>query len=467
MPRSRAAVLAAALLLGCVAASLHPGPAAGAQEPTPVAVDTGAADIGSESESDADEAPEPVLPEQEERDEAIRTRLQAIYDRIGSLRDVGVEVEAGIVRLSGRALSVEARQQAVELARETEGVVFVEDRVRVVTDLGSRLEPAVDRIREYAVGAVAFLPLLVVALVILFVSALLGRWAASRDGPHLRLARTPFVRGLLRQAIRVGFTLAGLLVALELLDATTLVGAVLGTAGVFGLALGFAFKDIVENHLAGIMLSLRQPFSPNDHILVAGHEGKVVRLTTRETILMTLDGNHVRIPNAELFRSALTNFTRNPRRRFAFDVSVGTEDDLVSAQEAGLSTLREMAGIMGEPAPAARVHALGDSWVTLRFFGWVDQERSDFGRARSEAIRLVKAALEDAEVTMPSPEYAVVVREGSPTKTPDKEARPERTPSRPPPPQQDVSVDTTLDEQIEEDRRGSDEADLLEPDSEA
>ncbi|MFW6200396.1 MAG: mechanosensitive ion channel domain-containing protein [Gemmatimonadota bacterium] len=418
---------------------------------------------------------EPLSPEQAQADEEIRARLQALYDRIGSLPDVTVEVEAGIVRLRGRALSLEARQQAVELAREAEGVVFVEDELRVVTDLGQRLEPAMSRIQDYAMGAVAFLPLLAVALLIVGAFVVLGSRIARWEGPHLRLATTPFTRGLLGQIVRFAFTMIGLLVALELLDATALVGAVLGAAGVFGLAVGFAFKDIVENHLAGIMLSLRQPFAPNDHILVDSHEGKVVRLTTRETILMTLAGNHLRIPNAEIFRSVVTNFTRNPRRRFEFTVSVGTRDDLLAAQDAGLKALEGMTGVMEDPVPSAQVEELGDSWVTLRFFGWVDQLEADFGRVRSEAIRRVKLALEEAEVTMPAPEYAVVLREGAPPPGPhavdegkDERRKRDDVPEAPEPAvdhrRQDVSVDHALDEQIEEDRRSSEEGDLLRTD---
>ena len=80
-------------------------------------------------------------------------------------------------------------------------------------------------------------------------------------------------------------TLIGILIALDLLGASSLVGAVLGSAGVIGLVLGFAFKDIAENYIAGILLSLRRPFAPGDHVVVDRvHEGKVVALTSRTTL---------------------------------------------------------------------------------------------------------------------------------------------------------------------------------------
>jgi len=405
-------------------------------------------------------------------DREAEARLQAIFDRIDALEGVRAEVEAGVARLSGEAYSLDAREEALRLARATEGVVYVEDRTRVITDLDQRLRPAVERIRDYAVDTVAYVPLLLVAFLIVIAFAAVGRLAAKWEGgPHVRWIRNPFLRGIARQGMAGAFAVVGLLVALELLDATALVGAVLGTAGVFGLAVGFAFKEIVENHLAGVLLSLRRPFDPDDLVLLGGHEGKVVRLTARETILMTPAGNHVRIPNAEVFRSVLVNYTRNVRRRFEFTVSVGTADDLILAQETGRDALRAMKGVLDDPPPTALVAELGDSWVTLAFFGWVNQTEADFRRVRSEAIRLVKGALESAGVTMPSPEYQLLVRDRE-AAAPGAEGIEEEAaaPGAPgiaeAPAAQDVSPDRSLDEQIDEDRRSSDEVDLLSGDPE-
>jgi small-conductance mechanosensitive channel len=80
---------------------------------------------------------------------------------------------------------------------------------------------------------------------------------------------------------------------LEILDATALLGTIVGVAGVMGLAIGFALRDTVENYIASILLSIRQPFRPLDQIVLENYEGLVMKLTSRETILMTLDGNHV------------------------------------------------------------------------------------------------------------------------------------------------------------------------------
>src|SRR5690606_21022551 len=116
------------------------------------------------------------------------------------------------------------------------------------------------------------------------------------------------------------------------------VGALFGAAGVAGIILGFAFREIIENYLASILLSLRRPFSTGDHVVVATHEGKVIRLTSRDTILMTLEGNHLRLPNSVVFKAEILNFSRNPLRRFDFSVGLGVDEDISSAIALGRDT---------------------------------------------------------------------------------------------------------------------------------
>jgi small-conductance mechanosensitive channel len=140
---------------------------------------------------------------------------------------------------------------------------------------------------------------------------------------------------------------------------------VLGTAGVLGVALGFAFKDILENYLAGILMSMRQPFAPHDHVVIDGNEGVIVSLNSRATVLMTLDGNHIRLPNALVFRSVILNYTRNPSRRFQVEVGIGVHEDLVRAQQIGMDELLRLPGVMADPPPRSLIVALGESNVQM------------------------------------------------------------------------------------------------------
>ena len=380
-----------------------------------------------------------------------------------------VSVEAGIVRLEGVVLEDATRQRAAEVAEDQAGVLWVENELVLDASLSRRLEPTWERLQTRGYDLVVRLPLLVVALMIVGFSLMVGRWLGRLDGPRRFTIRNPFLRHLIGRAIQAAVVLAGIIMALDLLEATALVGAVAGTAGLAGLAIGFAFKDIVENYLAGLLLAFQRPFEKNDHVLVDGHEGKIVRMTPRETILMTLEGNHVRVPNAVVFRSPLLNYSRNPRRRFTFDAGVGPSDDLALARKSGIEVLKEMKGVLDDPAPAALIVNLGDSSVTVRFMGWVDQREAAFGRVRSEAIRLVKLRLEAAGISLPSPEFLVRMTDDGPNRVlgsgddaPTSGSAPSFEATDVRREQEDVSRDDSVDRQIEAERLESDEEDLLE-----
>jgi small-conductance mechanosensitive channel len=410
---------------------------------------------------------EPITDLRAAQDEAIRNQLQAIFDRVPDLAGVEVTVDAGVVHLEGTVVRSDTRTRAGQLAEGLEGVLFLDNRIRESTSLEEQLRPTWDRLRERGLGAVAKLPLLVVALFIVALAAWLGALLGRVRGTRFQRGRSPLLQGLVPQLVRGALVVAALLVALDLLNATALVGAVVGTAGLAGLALGFAFKDIAENYLAGALLAVRRPFDKNDHIEVDRYAGKVVRMTPRETIMMTLDGNHVRLPNALIFRSPIVNYTRNPLRRFEFEAGLGTGDDLARARDVAVATLLEMDGILPDPPPQAFVMALGASTVTMRFMAWIDQRKTDWFRIQSEAIRMVKSRLEAEGLSLPSPEFLVQL-EGAQeaplrvTRPPRRPAGEAPAPAMEPTTQADVSVDHALDRQIEEDRQATEEPDLLE-----
>lgn len=293
------------------------------------------------------------------------------------------------------------------MARRVQGVVDVQDRIAVSQDVRKRLLPTLERLIEQLSSFIAFVPLLAVAIAVLALFWWLARVASRSERLARRLGRNPFLRDLARQFVRMAIVGLGLLLALEILDATALLGTVLGAAGVAGLAVGFALRDTVENYIASLLLSLRQPFAHDDHVVIDGNEGRVVRLTLRATILLTLDGNHTRIPNAMVYKAIIVNYTRNPKRRFAFDVGVDTEQNLAQAQALAAGTLANMEGVLDDPAPFCTVESLGDSNVLLRVFGWVDQTHAEFAKVRSEAIRLVKRSFDQAGIVMPEPIYNV------------------------------------------------------------
>jgi len=400
----------------------------------------------------------PVATAPDSADAVLEMRLQGLYDQIEAFRDIQVRVQQGVVHLEGSVVQPQQADEAAELARSLSGVLYVANDVSAQTDLADRVTPAFSRLQSYGTAFIEFLPVGLLALVVILVTMGTARWIGGWGVPE-RMRVSPLAWGLVRRIVQIAVALVGLVVTFDLLGVTSLVGALLGTAGVAGLAVGFAFQDIIENYLAGVLLSVRQPFRVNDVVAMADQEGRVVRLTAREVVLLTFDGNHVRLPNATVFKSVITNYTLNAQRLFSFDVGVGVEEDLTEVQQVGVDTLDAMKGVLAEPPPFARVRELGDSAVIVRLHGWVDQDQADFHKVQSEAVRLVKQAYDEHDVEMPEPTYRLQLYQAG-------DAAP-HAPKGPASPvveqaqQIDVNPDQRLERKVEEDLRTSDESNLL------
>ncbi|MGP1397728.1 MAG: mechanosensitive ion channel domain-containing protein [Inquilinaceae bacterium] len=414
--------------------------------------------------------PEPAIGVESDgrSDAAIADRIRAIFREIEAFGDITATVRAGVVTLDGTVLERDRAAEAVALANRVEGVVAVRDETELDASVEDRLDPAFDRLNTRLRAGVDLLPLLAVAILAFAVLVTLGLLLARWRGPWERLAPNSFVADLIRQIVRLAFIAGGLVVALDILGATALLGTILGAAGIAGLAIGFAVRDTIENYIASIMLSIRQPFRPNDHVLIEGHEGHVLSLTSRATVIMTLDGNHVRIPNATVFKGILVNFTRNPDRRFEFRLGVDGDGNLKQALELALDTLRGLDFVLDDPEPLAWIDEVGDSNVVLWVGGWIDQRKTDYAKARSEAIRLTKRALEEAGIGIPEPIYRLRVDQGSVRAMVPGEAS-----GAPPPPEPagsvesaeigDASAETAVVEKVAAERISGRGEDLLDP----
>ncbi|WP_262692640.1 mechanosensitive ion channel family protein [Kordiimonas aestuarii] len=338
-------------------------------------------------------------------DAAIEAQIEAIYANYEHFRGVTVEADAGVVTLSGTVLETDLITEAEELAQKVEGVIAVRNHLVLDTSVRERVRPALERVGDRALQAVSLIPLLAVGVAVFFLVILVGYVVTRFDWPYSRIAPNAFVENLLRQLVRIVFFIAAFVIALDIIGATALLGTILGAAGIVGLAIGFAVQDTIENYIASIMLSIRQPFRPNDLVRVDEFEGRVMRLTSRATILMTQEGNHVRIPNAKVFKGVITNYTRAPERRFHFTLGINADGDIERAIYLGLEALGSLAFVLKDPAPMVRVEEVGDSSIIIWFGGWIDQRTTNFFAARGEAIRVTKDAMEAGGLELPEPIY--------------------------------------------------------------
>tara|TARA_R110000803_G_scaffold101164_1_gene169102 strand:- start:598 stop:1857 length:1260 start_codon:yes stop_codon:yes gene_type:complete len=402
-------------------------------------------------------------------DQAIENRIAAIFSQIDSLAHVEVDVREGVVSLTGAVSNSATALRAKEIAGRLEGVVTVEDKIDRTLDIEGNVSPLVDNFNAKLKSYYRALPLLGLGLALFLIISFAGHLLANWMWLWRRLLRNPFLAELVSQAVRVASIAIALVLALSLVGATALMGTIIGGVGVLGIAIGFAVRDSLENYISSIMLSLRQPFRANEHVVIGDQEGKVVRLTSRATVLMTLDGNHLRIPNAIVFKAVILNYSRNPERRFEFDLGVDAEDDPIAAMTLGLDTLDTLPFVLKQPDASAFIQAVGDSNIVLRFQGWLNQTQTDFSKARGLAISATKDALETGGFTLPEPIYRLrfdgqagseAVRRMQDAGATDRR-KPEAVPATSSSEALDVTPDHHIEKKVDEERAETMETDLL------
>jgi small conductance mechanosensitive channel len=195
--------------------------------------------------------------------------------------------------------------------------------------------------------------------------------------------------------------LFGAYLALQVSGLTRLAATVLGGTSLLGLAFGFAFRDIAENFLSGILLSMQRPFRLGDTIEASGHTGVVRAVTSHGTQLIDFDGNVVRLSNTSLYKGVIRNLTANPKSRDSFVVGIGYDASIERAQGVLLGVLRDHEAVLDDPEPIVLVKELGSSTVQLEALFWVDVKRYSRGRVRSTLLRLTLAAFVEAGISMP------------------------------------------------------------------
>jgi small-conductance mechanosensitive channel len=349
------------------------------------------------------------------RDEEIRHRLQSVLEATAWFTAPEVRVEEGVVFLQGRVTSDELKKWAGDLARNTQDVVAVANRMEVVKPSLWDWDPASQGLLGLWRDFIRSLPLFILGLLILGLSVGVGLLAAGRTRVVLRdRIQARLLRNVIAGGIGLLIILFGTYIVLRVSGLTQLALTVVGGTGLVGLTVGIAFRDITENFLASIFLSMQRPFETGDLVEVSGVTGYVQQLNVRTTILMALDGNLVQIPNASVYKSNLRNFTTNSNRRDEFDVGIGYDDAISEAQEIALQVLKEHPAVLSEPEPLVLVDSLGKATVNLRVYFWINGRKHSYLKVRSSVIRLVKRAFQKHGITMPDEAREVVFPQGIP-----------------------------------------------------
>lgn len=372
----------------------------------------------------------------EDADTAAADRIRRIFSQIESLDDVTVNVQDGVALLEGVTNSAAAATRAEELASAVDGVITVENKIERDVSLRRRTDAVLNEAELIALNILKATPLLLLAMLVFSGIVYLGIVATRWGSFWRRISPNPFLSELAQNGVRFITVLLGAIAAFSLLDAGPLIGAIIGAASVVGIAIGFGLRDIAENYIASVLLSLRQPFLPNDHVSIDGREGRIARVSSRATILVTMDGNQLRIPNAAVFKAVIVNFSTNPCRRFEFEIETTASGDLTAILAIARQALESLDFVLKTPAPRVAL-ARAIPRATLVFHGWIDQRETDFFRARSAALAAAKAAIDSLD--------SVPAAVGASEKATALDTRPE----------------AAISELVDSERRSSGEADLL------
>lgn len=260
---------------------------------------------------------------------------------------------------------------------------------------------------EFYNGFIAQLPGIGIGVLIVVLGILIAKWIGQFARRRIS-AKThdPLMSRFLGQAIKNVLIIIAIIIALRAAGLGGIATAIFTAAGASALVLGFAFKDIGENFIAGIILAFNRPFDVNDTVEIGANFGKVKNLEFRYTKLKTFDGKDVYIPNSDVLTKPVTNYTEDGFYRWDFTIGIAYEDNIQAAKQTILTALGNEPNVVEDLEHENFVieDELATSTVNLKVFFWVDTK--DFRRmaliTKGNVVRNVKEALENNGFYLPA-----------------------------------------------------------------
>jgi len=268
------------------------------------------------------------------------------------------------------------------------------------------LSNLVGKMQSWIDAIVLALPNIVLASIVLGISIFLARYFKNIVTKLLyRTTDNRTVVGVISNIAVAAFMIVALFVILNILNLSEAVTALLGTAGVIGLAVGLALQDPLINLFSGVLMSVRDYYQIGDLIETNGFFGKINKITLRSTVISQPDGQEVIIPNKEVLQNPLKNFSHNGRRRIELDCGVAYGDDLEKVEKIAIKAIEESGLDLRETNPIEFYYMeFADSSINFRIRFWKNiTSQSDYYAARHIAIKAIKKAFDNNKITIPFP----------------------------------------------------------------
>jgi len=267
---------------------------------------------------------------------------------------------------------------------------------------------ALERLESYIDGFWWILPNLVIGLIILLIfigAAWLTRRLVVR---FFRRRKRPDLGRLLGGFAQWFVIGLGLLVVTAVIFPSVRPADILATLGVGSIAVGFAFKDILQNWLAGLLILLRQPFRQRDQIIVGKNEGTVERIEARATVIRTYDNRRVIIPNNDVYTEAVVVNTAYDLRRSEMDIGIGYGDDVEMACRTIAEALVKLPGVSSDPMPVVIPWEFAGSSVNLKVIWWTAPYQAEVLAVRGAIVTSLRRSMRDTGIDLPFPTRVVL-----------------------------------------------------------
>jgi small-conductance mechanosensitive channel len=259
------------------------------------------------------------------------------------------------------------------------------------------------------ISALSVAEFLVVVVAVVVAARLVGQLVGSR-----LFARTAMDPGLQYATGRITYYV---LLVIGVMIALHTVGIEMGTLvvvfGALGLGIGFGLQNVVTNFAGGLILLIERPISIGDRIEVGGMGGRVERIGTRSTTILTNDNIAMIVPNAEFVSERIINWSHgDPRVRYRIRVGVAYGSDMDQVRQALLEAAASHPSVLPDPAPTVFFDEFGDSSLNMELAVWTRELAQNPRRLRSELNFAVDGAFRRHGVTIPFPQRDLHFRSG-------------------------------------------------------
>lgn len=263
-----------------------------------------------------------------------------------------------------------------------------------------------DKISGWLTDLLLLLPNLLLAIIIFTLFYLIGKLIKNITPDLIRkISKNRALGRFLATVFFITTIGIGFFIALGILQLDKTLSSLLAGVGIGGIALSFAFKDILSNFVSGIIIILHHPFKIGDLIEIKEYLGTIYRITVRTTLLKTPDGQIITLPNQDILQNPIRNYTTEGTRRVDITLGISYGDDLEKAKKTGIEAIKKLKFVDKEKEIEFYYTELAGSSVNVTIMFWIEFGNSpaDWYKAQSTAIEAVKRTYDKNKILMPFP----------------------------------------------------------------